>query len=590
MTQREITPKQAFLDLLAEYMHAGSSKPDLDAVSRFREIAAEWSACGAHFSAGYVLREAIDYAWGDPATMMSCSAASLREFNAAAAAPGATLVEQAAALRMALAETGMSGRLFGQELGAAYRLLGDELAQVLLRLGNETRDPVGREGFLVRGFILHTDMEGSWSSEFPDLEIRGTSTGRTGDGQLTLTVHSAFRHFIDSGDYMAAADVARQVPGAFTAPGLRGWRAAVSGLLHPDEAVERFAEAAMEFAQDLPPSPKQRRPGVSWTSANKDLWASYFSARSVVAEIIRTPSRAAELLDRARALLEGSDSGWVHPQVTCFAVITAALSEILVDDPDVAASRAKADLLRRRRLQREDANDALIIDFLDLISATFSELRRRPAAVVLSTGVADALTALGRIPLVGAGVASAITPIMEERTFAGLFSQSQTWMYRAIESIADEKTLQKLILRLLQGRLPLYAQIRHGPLEYGKDIAVLAEDNGETVLQMYQVKTGDITMPVWRTARYELEEIFQVELPAVQLPVIPSRREGILIFNGHLNQNVEPAVSGWLAEQRIDHNRSFTIMHLDHIVRWIARKGLVNELRVALDELGIRIE
>jgi hypothetical protein len=231
----------------------------------------------------------------------------------------------------------------------------------------------------------------------------------------------------------------------------------------------------------------------------------------------------------------------------------------------------------------------LVIEFLDQVNSAFSEIRREPAAVVLSTGVSDALTALGRIPLVGSEVASAIRPLVAERTLANLLNQNQSWIYRTIEAIKDERTLQHLLLRLMQGRLPRYAQIRQGPLEYGKDIAVLAEDNGAIVLQMYQVKAGNIGVPVWRVARGELEEIFQVPLQEVQLSVKPERREGILIFNGHLNPNVEPPVAGWLAEQRRDHGRSFYIMHLDLIVDWILRKGLVNDLRSALDELGISV-
>jgi hypothetical protein len=236
-----------------------------------------------------------------------------------------------------------------------------------------------------------------------------------------------------------------------------------------------------------------------------------------------------------------------------------------------------------------DESRELIIDFLDLVDDAFSELRREPAAVVLSTGVRDALTALGRVPLVGNAIATAIGPTVAERTFAGLINQSQVWMHRTLESIRDERTLQQLILRLMQGRLPFYAQIRQGPLEYGKDIAVLVEDHGTTVLEMYQVKAGNITVPVWRTARGELEEIFQVELSSVQLSVEPERREGILIFNGHLNANVEAPVAGWLKEQSRDHGRTFKIMHLDLIVDWIVRKGLINELRLALAELQIPV-
>lgn len=141
----------------------------------------------------------------------------------------------------------------------------------------------------------------------------------------------------------------------------------------------------------------------------------------------------------------------------------------------------------------------------------------------------------------------------------------------------------------MQSRLPLYAQIRHGPLEYGKDIACLVEVNGRTRLEMYQVKAGNISTPIWRKSKDELEEIYQVELPNVQLSIEPDEREGILIFNGHLNTNVEPIVDGWLAEQANDHARRFRLMNLDRIVNWVVQNGLISDLRQALEEAGIAI-
>jgi hypothetical protein len=48
-------------------------------------------------------------------------------------------------------------------------------------------------------------------------------------------------------------------------------------------------------------------------------------------------------------------------------------------------------------------------------------------------------------------------------------------------------------------------------------------------------------------------------------------------------------VTGWLDEQERDHDRSITIMHIDRLVKWIVNKGLINELRHALDELRIPI-
>ena len=79
-------------------------------------------------------------------------------------------------------------------------------------------------------------------------------------------------------------------------------------------------------------------------------------------------------------------------------------------------------------------------------------------------------------------------------------------------------------------------------------------------------------------------------MSTVQLPVKPDRREGVLVFNGHINPYVEPVVEGWIKEQRDDHRRSYKTMHLDSIVRWIAEDNLVTELRQALAELGIAID
>ena len=128
--------------------------------------------------------------------------------------------------------------------------------------------------------------------------------------------------------------------------------------------------------------------------------------------------------------------------------------------------------------------------------------------------------------------------------------------------------------------MPLYAEIRHGPIEYGKDIVVLVKEGNKVVLQMYQAKAGDITKRNWPEARDQLEEMFQVDMSPVQLPVTDYPRHGILVFNGHLNTYVEPVVEGWLKEQRLDHGRDFTILHLDALVTWIVDTGLINEIPV----------
>jgi hypothetical protein len=150
--------------------------------------------------------------------------------------------------------------------------------------------------------------------------------------------------------------------------------------------------------------------------------------------------------------------------------------------------------------------------------------------------------------------------------------------------------LQKVILRLLQASLPAYAQILHGPLEYGKDVVVLSEEGERPVLRMYQVKIGDMKTPVWRTARQELEEMFLVPLSEFVVGRWPEVvRRGILVCNGHALSNVVPSMEGWFLEQKRAHGREFEFMHLDDIVKWIVRDRLVNEFRAALAEIGVRM-
>jgi hypothetical protein len=245
-------------------------------------------------------------------------------------------------------------------------------------------------------------------------------------------------------------------------------------------------------------------------------------------------------------------------------------------------------LLDQARFSGLDENDQLAITFLDTAKEAFVEFRQAPARAIASGRLADALKVLRRIPLIGDEVTAAIGPAIAD---AEAFGQQRSWMQRTIGSIKDERILQRLLLRLMQGQSPppLYAQIRHGPIEYGKDIVVLVEIDGKNVLRMYQVKAGDITKAVWSKAHEELEEMFQVNMSSVQLPVEPDDRTGILIFNGHLNEYVEPVVDGWLVEQRRDHHRVFEIMHLDAIVKWILDSRLLSDLREALAELGIPV-
>ncbi len=199
-----------------------------------------------------------------------------------------------------------------------------------------------------------------------------------------------------------------------------------------------------------------------------------------------------------------------------------------------------------------------------------------------------ALEALAKIPNIVPDVTEAVRPSIGENALRITLGPVHTWMHRGLEAITNEAGFRQVLLRLLQGGLPLYAQIRHGPIEYGKDIVVLLEnDEGLVVLRQYQVKFGDINTKKWRESRDELEEIFLVPLSSFQLPMPPQLIEAVLVTNGHANPFVEPVMEGWFKEQRDTCERQVEFMHLDALVDWIVEHRLVNELRVALHEQGI---
>ena len=170
-----------------------------------------------------------------------------------------------------------------------------------------------------------------------------------------------------------------------------------------------------------------------------------------------------------------------------------------------------------------------------------------------------------------------------------VLGQNQTWIYRTLEIITDEKVLQKITLRLLQASLPYYAQILHGPLEYGKDIVAVTDEEGRRILRMYQLKCGDITTPIWRNARQELEEMFLVPISDLHLPssINIDSREAILLCNGHANPYVIPVMEGWFKEQRDRFEREVNFMHIDDLVRMIIKDRLINEFRAVLTELNL---
>jgi hypothetical protein len=272
-------------------------------------------------------------------------------------------------------------------------------------------------------------------------------------------------------DFAGAHEIIERCPDAFTTPGLRGWRFAVRGFLNSKDAAELFTSAADAFAEDVAPSSQEQIQAVGyWDAANITLWTKYFRARAAVARIVREPAQTEQLLTEASGFLEGTDSGFVHGQVWRFRLLVSALLQ-LIRGGEVDAERARKESLGAQRFSGPSTDDPIIEQFVDSATRAFEALRADPVKALIGSELPIALEILAQIPLLGPEVAVAIRPAIGGKAYTEILGPQRTWIHRTLAAIKDEAKLRKIVLRLVQADLPRYAQIRHGPLEYGKDIA-----------------------------------------------------------------------------------------------------------------------
>jgi hypothetical protein len=371
---------------------------------------------------------------------------------------------------------------------------------------------------------------------------------------------------------------------------LKGWRAVTLAHVEPEKAVDWFDEAAEFFAADAAPSHDELiRTGGSWSGINQQLWAKYFHARARLIESIRTPMKVKELLAKAVEALVGTESGWHSGEVSRFRVLINVLAKLVSDPLTFSSEAARREYELEIRMSEETEEDRLALTFISEAASAFRGFENEPESELTRDRLALALDALAMIPTIGPDVTNAVRPAIGKSALTAMLGPIRTWMHRSLASIVDEARFRLVLLRLLQSGLPLYAQIRHGPIEYGKDIVALLEVDGSVVLRHYQVKCGDIDKRKWRESKDEIEEMFLVPLNSFQLPLTPQRIEGVLVTNGHANPYVEPVIDGWLRSQQRDHGRIVEFMHLDRLVDWIVEHRLVNELKGALHEQGVEI-
>jgi hypothetical protein len=578
--------RQLFWEATSKNFPAGPNNQE--AIEAFKSAPSYWRESNNYFSAGFAISKAVMASWGsdyDDKDLEGLITLELQDFGSCVETSPTFSYESLSALSIWIKELRKIIPLNIVDSISVKRALTDLGTELAQRLINHKENSIHLENYLVRGYYLSTDLEGNWEASFPSDDSHWAEE-LWGNGMVVFTIPSAFSLFLAAADYQGANAVIERCPEAFTTPELKGWKAAVQGFVNPHQASERFIEAANAFAEDTQPAAKERR---YWSSANIDVWSKYFRAKADLAMAVREPHSLKEHLIAAASNFSGPEPVWYVGSVVRFRILVQTLAMLISDDSTLEHEQARQQFLTAVMIAGEDPDDLMMLHFLELSFAAIEGFKTDPAQELASGRLGVALEALSRIPIIGSDVAAIAAPVIRNRALEDILGPHRTWVHRTLESIRDEnRHLQKIILRLAQASIPLYAQIRQGPLEYGKDVVVFFERDGQQVLIMYQVKCGDITIPKWRESRSELEEAFLVPLSNFQIPEEPDARQAILICNGHALPHVEPVMKGWFEDQRRAYGRDIQFMHLDSLVKWIMDERLINEFKAVLAELKLK--
>jgi hypothetical protein len=432
---------------------------------------------------------------------------------------------------------------------------------------------------LLEGFRVEGHMGGPWDIKTVDT-VHTYNYFDAENCNLSYRVDPAFEFLIATGDYLGANTICQKFPSAFNKAGLKGWRAAIQALINPREAHKLFFQAANWLEKDEPDAERLARSFGEF--ANKRTWSIHFRMRGHLA-LASVEEDQFEHHIKEAANLASQFKGVLIPEVQRFDLLVRTLANLLDEGKKIIPSEAR-ELFVKHTLLDEEIYDAIILQFIDNAAIGLSELHENRSHGLVK--IRQAFSALDRLPLLGTSDSNAFTTALDRQTLKVIEGPVYNWIHKSISEIASEKILQKVLLRLFQNQIPHYAQIRHGPIEYGNDIAVCISENDESVvLRMYQIKCGEITKEKWnKDCRPQLEEIFQVPMCEIQIEDTIHKRIGILLWNGHLSPYVEPIISAWRKEQLEVFGRHYEFMNLDGIVNYIMDNRLVNALRASLSE------
>jgi len=551
------------------------SETAFNSLSKAAEL---WRISGLRFSAGMAMLRACDAAWGNPQLMQNAISSAIEDFSAAAESE-TRAVQRLVALKKYRQGIQKLKQYFEIDLAEAsleQQKVDSEIAETLIR---EFSNSSERDNYLVRGYVVTTDLDDKWDIGFPEVEV-DLQIEQFG-GALTLNMPSAFHCLIARKEWARAIDITADCESAFNSPGQRGWRSVALAQTDKNNSEQHFKDAAENFALDTPPPMEAFR---SWSSVNIDLWAPYCRARASLAEAITRPEKAMELLASANEELRATRSGWHNDDVSRLSTLLEAILGFISSPHDVDVAKTLRDYKRDISRMGIPGDAGHAVEFITLAAESFRGFSTDPEAEITRGRIQQALTSLARIESIGPELASAIQPKFGRSAISLAKAPSRIWIHSALESITEEAHLRWILLKLCQANNPLYAQILHGPIEYGKDVVVLLKGEKEIVARYYQAKVGEINKSKWAESKEELEELFQVTLNSMQFPEVPNRVEGILVTNGHANSYAEPAIRAWMDDARQNRGWNVEFMHFDMLVNWIIGEHLENEFRQVFDE------
>ncbi|MEP6654822.1 MAG: hypothetical protein ABJA82_15775 [Myxococcales bacterium] len=573
-----MSPAELFDAAARAGMASTADKDDL--LARLRSYADGWRGQGRHFDAGFAMMQATIVAWGNGDEVLACTKSATDDFLLCIDRQPLDSKEALAAI--VLLGTQLRDILSPADVRRTAEGLHQELAQRLSVIFADCPEAIG---YLVRGFHLSTIFEGPWTVRVPSRAMQEFGISMTfGSGGLTVNMPSACDLFWGLSDYRSLMSVVDRYPEEFLERGMLGRKLATEGFLNPVKAADLFARAAVAFGSDTHRASDELLAGVQWNGQNVQLWAKYFRAQAALARIRESAQDPSTLLREASDSLAGTESGMVNHQVSRLRILVHGLASLCGAAARDALTLAKKELAFELERSGEATTDQAAFHFLKTAEIALDEFATDPSRAVVSGSLRAAMDALNRLPQIGGSeIANAVAPAVGRYALGILDGPTRTFVHRALEGIVDERMLQKLFFRLAQGSLPRYAQIRHGPVEYGKDVVVLTDEAGSMILRMYQMKCGDITMKHWPMVKNQLEQIFQVPLVTINIHEPVDARVGVLVCNGHVHPFADPVIHGW-RDQQAAAGRRYEFMQVDDLVKWIFDQRLVNEFRAALTE------